>query len=67
MRKLNNREDFIKFWAEYIRTHRDEKWSKQQNKLINSQIKIAREIYSKNKEISENYIKKIRKSKIEQP
>jgi len=41
MRKLTTREDFIKFWADYVRTHRDEDWSRQQNKLINSQIEIA--------------------------
>ena len=42
----NNREDrlnFIEFWANYIKTHKDEVWSKQQNFLINSQIKNARD------------------------
>ena len=37
-----NKEDrlnFVKFWAEYVRTHSDEEWSRQQNILINSQIK----------------------------
>jgi len=37
----NNQEDrlnFIKFWAEYIKTHSDEDWSKQQNIVIDSQI-----------------------------
>lgn len=37
----NNDEDrinFIKFWANYVRTHPDKEWSKQQNLLINSQI-----------------------------
>lgn len=37
-----NKEDrlnFVKFWAEYVRTHSDEEWSRQQNVLINSQIK----------------------------
>lgn len=36
-----NKEDrlnFIEFWANYIRTHSDEEWSKQQNVLINSMI-----------------------------
>lgn len=38
--KDNNKErkNFIKFWANYVKTHSDEEWSKQQNKLINSQI-----------------------------
>ena len=38
----DNREDrlnFVKFWAEYVRTHPDKEWSKQQNVVINSQIK----------------------------
>jgi hypothetical protein len=37
-----NKEDrlnFVKFWANYIRRHSDEEWSKQQNVLIDSQIK----------------------------
>ena len=41
----NNEEDrmnFVKFWAEYIKTHSDKEWSKQQNILINSQIKNKR-------------------------
>ena len=41
-----NKEDrlnFIEFWADYIRTHTDEEWSRQQNVLIDSVIKSARE------------------------
>ncbi|MEK6875182.1 MAG: hypothetical protein AABX30_00700 [Nanoarchaeota archaeon] len=34
-----DRLNFIKFWASYIKTHSDKKWSKEQNFLINSQIK----------------------------
>ena len=41
---------FIKFWAEYIKTHSDKEWSKQQNKLINSQLKTAREIAKESEE-----------------
>lgn len=37
--------NFVKYWAEYIRTHPDKVWSKQQNILINSQIQSAK--YSK--------------------
>lgn len=46
----NNKEDrlnFIDFWAEYVRTHSDEEWSKQQNFLINSQIRNARHFNKK--------------------
>ncbi len=38
----DNNEDrlnFIKFWANYVKTHKDEDWSTQQNILINSQLK----------------------------
>ncbi len=37
----NNQEDrinFIKFWANYIKDHKDKEWSKQQNLIINAQI-----------------------------
>jgi hypothetical protein len=38
----DNKEDrlnFVKFWAEYVKTHSDQEWSKQQNVVIDSQIK----------------------------
>ena len=38
----NNKEErinFVKFWADYIKTHTDKEWSEQQNFLINSIIK----------------------------
>lgn len=41
----DNREDrmnFVEYWVEYVRTHPDEVWSKQQKILIDSQIKNAR-------------------------
>lgn len=45
----NNKEDrinFVKYWAEYIRTHSDLDWSKQQNMLINSQIQSSQSLFS---------------------
>ena len=38
--KLNNADRmwFIKFWAEYVRTHSDKDWSEQQKVLIDSQF-----------------------------
>ncbi len=36
-----NKEDrinFVKFWAKFVKTHSDEEWSKQQNFLINSVV-----------------------------
>lgn len=29
---------FVDFWANYVKTHSDEEWSRQQNVLINSFI-----------------------------
>jgi hypothetical protein len=34
-----DRLNFVKYWANYVRTHEDKEWSEQQNILINSQIK----------------------------
>jgi hypothetical protein len=35
----------IERWAEYVKNHKD--WKKEQKKLIDSQIIMARRIYSK--------------------
>jgi len=40
----DERRAFIKRWAEYVRTHDDEEWSHQQNKLIDSQLQTANEM-----------------------
>ncbi|MFW6231278.1 MAG: hypothetical protein ACOC32_04635 [Nanoarchaeota archaeon] len=43
---------FIDIWAEYVRTYDDKKWSSQQKKIIDSQIKnssITREEFLKMK------------------
>jgi hypothetical protein len=55
-----SRKDFIKFWANYVRTHKDKEWSRQQKKLINSQIKNAREFLNKNTEIAKATLKRIK-------
>ena len=36
-----DRENFIKFWAEQVSSLGDKEWSRQQNELIDSQIKTA--------------------------
>lgn len=38
--KTNRQEriNFVKFWANYVKTHSDEEWSEQQNIVVNSQI-----------------------------
>lgn len=43
-RNAEQRRAFIKRWAEYIRNHSDEEWSRQQNTLINSQLESANEL-----------------------
>jgi len=35
------RNNFIRKWANYVRTHSDKDWSKQQNLIINSALKSA--------------------------
>ena len=37
------RMNFVEYWAEYVRTHPDEDWSKQQKVLIDSQLQHARQ------------------------
>jgi hypothetical protein len=41
---VEERRAFIKRWAEYVRTHDDEEWSRQQNTLIDSQLETANEM-----------------------
>jgi len=43
-----DRNNFIIYWTEYIKSHSDKDWSKQQNVLINAQLHSARhDIYLK--------------------
>ncbi len=36
-----DRKNFIKLWVKYMKSASDEEWSKQQNVIIDSQIKNA--------------------------
>lgn len=36
------RMNFVEYWANYVRTHPDEDWSRQQNVLINSLMQNAK-------------------------
>ncbi len=36
---------FVKYWAEYVKSHNDEAWSKAQNVLIDSQFFNSRKFY----------------------
>ncbi|SFT08458.1 hypothetical protein SAMN04488556_0044 [Halostagnicola kamekurae] len=38
------RRAMIKRWAEYVRTHDDSDWSRQQNRLIDSQLQSANDM-----------------------
>jgi len=39
---LKERMWFVEYWANYVKSHSDKEWSRQQNILIDSQIKGAR-------------------------
>ena len=43
-RKINDQDRmwYVEYWANYVRTHPDKVWSRQQNILINSMMKNAR-------------------------
>ena len=43
-RNTEQRRAMIKRWAEYVRTHDDSEWSRQQNRLIDSQLQSANEL-----------------------
>ena len=41
------RRAFVKQWAEYVKTHDDEEWSRQQKKIVDSQLQSAKELAAK--------------------
>ncbi len=41
------REDFVDYWAEFVRLHSDIEWSRQQNVLINSQLQTVQQFSRK--------------------
>jgi hypothetical protein len=43
-RNTKERREFIKQWAEYVRTHDDEEWAAQQHEIIDSQLESANEV-----------------------
>jgi hypothetical protein len=38
------RREFIKEWAEYVRTHPDDDWAAQVNTLVDAQLESARQL-----------------------
>lgn len=53
MMNFRDRIQFIKYWANYIKTHPDKEWSKGQTILIDSQFKSARDFYKNLKKTEE--------------
>lgn len=49
-KNFKERRWFIKYWANFIRTHPDKQWSRGQAILINSQIQGARDYVRKARE-----------------
>lgn len=43
-RNMEHRREMIKQWAAYVRTHDDKEWSRQQNRLIDSQLQSANDM-----------------------
>ena len=43
-RNAEQRREMIKRWAEYVRTHEDSEWSRQQNRVIDPQIQSANDM-----------------------
>ncbi len=44
-KNFQDRLNFIDFWVNYMKTHSDQEWSKQQADFIDSQYKMAREFW----------------------
>ena len=38
-RNKEERMEFVELWAEYVRTHSDREWSRQQKIVVDSQLK----------------------------
>lgn len=43
-RNAEDRRAFVRRWAEYVRSHDDEEWSRRQNRLVDSQLQTANEM-----------------------
>ncbi|MFB6283659.1 MAG: hypothetical protein ABEK59_06960 [Halobacteria archaeon] len=51
-RNRRQRLDFVKWWAEYVKTHDDREWGRQVNRLVDEQLKSARR---SREELEENH------------
>ena len=43
-RDMEERRAMIKRWAKYVRTHNDQEWSRQQNRLVNSHLQSTNDM-----------------------
>ncbi len=43
--------EFVKYWANYVKTHPDKIWSKQQKILIDSQLSSTKQLQRKSKKV----------------
>lgn len=41
---IRQRNWFVNYWANFVKTHSDKEWSRQQNVLINSVLKTAKQL-----------------------
>ncbi|WP_423746142.1 hypothetical protein V5735_17965 (plasmid) [Haladaptatus sp. SPP-AMP-3] len=57
-RDAEERRTFIKQWAEYVRTHDDEEWSRQQKTVVDSQLQSARELAAKGETDPAEFVRK---------
>ena len=56
-KNFKQRIEFVRYWADYVKTHPNKVWSKQQNRIINSVLRSADQnpkTYLKIKEIMKN-------------
>jgi len=56
-KNFKQRLEFVEYWANYVKTHPNKVWSKQQNVIINSILQSANQnpkTYLKIKEIMKN-------------
>jgi len=57
-KNFQSRLEFIKFWADYVKSQPNEIWSKQQADFINSQLRTANqdvELFKRVKRIAKNF------------
>ena len=56
--------EFVKYWADYVRTHPDKDWSKQQVVLIDSMLDGAQELSKKKVQWDSEAIRKLHERKL---